>query len=279
MKRVLVLAAVLFVFVATLVAPASAANDRQRQAYFSMLAMTEYRQVMQLMQLAPLQLTADQMDGILAVLDENLPEISAKMQAELEALRQRLLRGEQPTASDRKLLREAMTSQIDDDMARQIEQSVEQIQGILTDEQLARLLSGWSRPAAQDRGKYAASVIIPELKDLVDERAEKPVAQCIEELIQAIATATEPPVEEAQEQDLRAFFERVALMTEDELQTERRELHTELEVLLPATFDASQFRIAMHPDVVKRQIVMTFMTASARTLLQEMRDAQDPRER
>ncbi|MFP3904641.1 MAG: hypothetical protein ACLFWB_10410, partial [Armatimonadota bacterium] len=128
MKRVLWMM-VAVVCIATMVSAAPAANERQQRAYSGMLAMqeTEYGEIMQLMRLAPLQLTTDQISEILAIVERHLPDLAADMKAELETLKERLLRGEQPTASDRKLLRDAMRSQIDDDMAGTIREAINQI--------------------------------------------------------------------------------------------------------------------------------------------------------
>ncbi len=278
MKHTTVMAAVLVVFAATVVSAAPRANERQNRAYLGMLAMqeTEYGEIMQLMRLVPLQLTTDQIGEILAIAHQHVPEVNADLKAELQTLRQRLLRGEQPTASDRKLLRDAMQSQIDDDTAERIRQAIEAIQDVLTEQQLASLLGKRGARAGQNPQKYAASVITPELNSLVDTDTEKAAAGTIEKLIQAIADATDPAIEEAQKQDLREFLQRVAPMTEDQLQTDREELHAELEVLLPDGFDPARFRVAMNPEALNRQIIMTFMTRSARSLLQEMRDAQLP---
>ncbi len=230
--------------------------------------------MMVLLRLAPLQLSVAQIDAILQVCEDRQPQTASETMQQLEELRERLLRGEQPTAADLQLLGQAfrnLRGPAGDDP--QAEQTIQIIEALLTPEQLAMLAQGFMGRGRRQADSGAAFAVFAALTRIMNEADADKQRQETEALLKAIGEAAGGQMDEAAIQDLQNFFDRVLAMGEAEFTESRQELLTELEVLVPPEVDVGKLYLAMDPERVQQQIRFLFMTEQAQQLLREMRDA------
>ena len=126
--------------------------------------------VMLLLRLARLQLSREQIDAILQVCQQQQAENAAETMQQLEALRQRLLRGEQPQAADLQLLRQAsraLGSPGGDDPKSK--QTIQMIEALLTPEQLAMLTEGFAVWGRRQADSGAALAVFTALSRIMKE--------------------------------------------------------------------------------------------------------------
>lgn len=273
MKRTPAVIVIAMVLCAALTASAVAQRNETRRYALMVMQDTQYRDLMLLMRLAPMQLSAGQIDGILQVLDAKMPGPDAQTQAELDDLRQRLLRGEQMTASDRKIVREGLQGWMDEGAARQMREAAEMIHALLTPQQAAMLTGRWGRRAADAPEKHAAATMLRALAELVKIGDDAKRTEQAAKIVDAVTQNVDPAMTDTQVQDLDDFIQRVSAMSETQFGAQREELQAELEIILPEGFDPASFETALNPEAVQRQIIQTFMTGAAREVLQKMQQA------
>ncbi len=230
--------------------------------------------VMLLLRLARLQLTVEQIDAILQVCEDSEPETASETMQQVEELRQRLLRGEQPTAADLQLLKQAYTDLRGpgggDPGANQ---AIQIIEALLTPEQLAMLAQGFMVRGKRQADSGAAVAVFLALTRIMKEADADKQRQATEALLKAVGEAAGGQMDEAAIQDLQDFFDRVLAMDRADFTESRQELMTELGVLVPPEVDVGKLYLAMDPQRVQQQIRFLLMTEQAQQLLRQMRDA------
>ena len=246
----------------------------QQKAGRMILAMTGsvLQDVSLLLRLAPLQLTAEQLEGILQVLEAGTSDTAQQTWEDLEQLRQRLLRGEQPTGADVQLYRQGYREirALTGDAAA----TTAKIRALLTPEQLTALArGGFGLVPRRDVKNEAQTVILSVLEQTVKDLDEVKKRQQGDKLLKAVNEAGDGQLEEAKLQDLRDFLDRVLAMDEAEFAGRKQELLAETELLVPAEVDAGKLYLAMYPERVEQQIGILFMSGQAQSLLRDMLQA------
>jgi len=229
-----------------------------------------------LLRIGPLQLTAEQCEAILGIIDAGQPEENAELARKVLDLRMRLLAGEAPTAADKMLLREASGSL----RPRRGEQGqtqdtvIDQIAEQLTTEQLGMLVGTNQRaaifkPAADSRAaKVVVGAIVVAFKS--DDAAQREAK--LQEIATGVKDVAGEALDEGMERDLDDFFTRLGGMDLTEVTEKQDELLAELEILLPTETDPTALSLALDRETVRKMVGSAFLNAMCRPLLQARLD-------
>jgi len=249
-----------------------------------------FQDIRTLTRLAPLQLTSDQIDAILQVLEDWWPQPVPELAQELAQLRARLLRSEQLTISDLQLLKQAYESleEAIGETDRSEQALAERIRTLLTPEQQASLLLPWGPMLAPnqleglqarvrldaERGRVrAGSIIRHRLRTLMTDEDVERRQETGEALLETIGQIAGGELDEAGMEDLGSFFDRVLEMDWTQFTEKEEELYAELGFLLPTGLDPCQLDVALESGRIVSRVSETFLSERSKRLLEEMRDA------
>jgi len=249
-----------------------------------------FQDIRTLTQLAPLQLTSDQIDAILQVLEDWWPQPVPEVAQELEQLRARLLRSEQLTTSDLLLLKQAYESleEAIGETDRSQQALAERIRTLLTPQQQASLLLPWGpmlgpqqleglqarvRRDAEGVGGRAGSIVRTRLRRLMNDEDPERRRETGEALLETIGQNAGGGLDEAGREDLGSFFDRVLAMDWTQFTEIERELYVELGVLLPTGLDPCRLDVALELGRIVSRVSETFLSERSKRLLEEMREA------
>ncbi len=238
------------------------------------VTMATLQEVYLLLRLAPLQLTAEQCEAVLGVLEQGAQAAQPDTARELWALRQRLLAGEPATAADNKLLREAANELRRTARPQEQEAALEgsaRIAEILTVEQLGIMLGAQNRgaiirAAADTRAARVVLNAVAQAMKVEDatQRTEK-----LRAVLETVRTVGGELIDEATATNLEGLLSRVEQMGLPEFSAKDEELLAEVEVLLPGAIDPGALSVALERERALGLVQSLFFHPLAAGLVRE----------
>ncbi len=238
------------------------------------VTMATLQEVYLLLRLAPLQLTAEQCEVVLGVLEQGAQAPQPNRARDLWALRQRLLAGEPATAADNKLLREAATELRRTAKPQEQKAALEgsaRIAEILTVEQLGIMLGAQNRgaiirAAADTR---AARVVLNAVTQAMKAEDATQRTEKLKAVSETVRTVGGELIDEAMAANLADFLSRVGQMGLPEFSAKEEELLAEVEVLLPGAIDPGALSVALERERALGLVQSLFFHPLAAGLVRE----------
>ena len=238
------------------------------------VTMATLQEVYLLLRLAPLQLTAEQCEAVLEVLEQGAQAPQPNKARDLWALRQRLLAGEPATAADNKLLREAANELRRTAKPQEQKTALEgsaRIAEILTVEQLGIMLGAQNRgaiirAAADTR---AARVVLNAVTQAMKAEDATQRTEKLKALFETVRTVGGELIDEAMAANLADFLSRVGQMGLPEFSAKEEELLAEVEVLLPGAIDPGALSVALERERALGLVQSLFFHPLAAGLVRE----------
>jgi hypothetical protein len=238
--------------------------------------MATLQEVYLLLRLAPLQLTAEQCEAVLGVLEQGAQAAQPDTARELWALRQRLLAGEPATAADNKLLREAANELRRTARPQEQEAALEgsaRIAEILTVEQLGIMLGAQNRgaiirAAADTRAARVVLNAVAQAMKVEDATQRTEKLRAVLETVRAVGGEL---IDEATATNLEGLLSRVEQMGLPEFSAKDEELLAEVEVLLPGAIDPGALSVALERERALGLVQSLFFHPLAAGLVRERR--------
>lgn len=238
------------------------------------VTMATLQEVYLLLRLAPLQLTAEQCEAVLGVLEQSAPAPQPEAARDLWAFRQRLLAGEPATAADNKLLREAANELRRTAKPQEQKTALEgsaRIAEILTVEQLGIMLGAQNRgviirAAADTR---AARVVLNAVTQAMKAEDGTRRTERLKAVSETVRTVGGELIDEGMAANLADFLSRVGQMGLPEFSAKEEELLAEVEVLLPGAIDPGALSVALERERALGLVQSLFFHPLAAGLVRE----------
>lgn len=237
------------------------------------VTMETLQEVYLLLRLGPLQLTAEQCEAVLGVLEHGREATEGYAAGDLWALRQRLLAGEPATAADTKLLRQAGRQLRPQSPAGSdgFAEALTQLEQILTVEQRSTILGVQTRgaiirTAADTR---AAKVVLNAVTRAMNAQDPTERTRKLRAILDALREVCGELMDEAAAGNLGEFLTRVEQMGLPEFTTKGEELLAEIEVLVPSGIDPAALSVALEGERARGLIQSLFFNPLAAGLVRE----------